>query len=147
MFLKDKNTSPPGGFYFYYRNPATKEVVRVPQSRPANGVQQLATVVRSAFVNNNIPVPDNLELIVEHQICIRQADPKSVCYSGGLGDTLHHSLAKPVLEAVSVAAEKAGASGFARAVRKVSGCSGCGGTRVYEKGKNNLGRAGKLNKL
>jgi hypothetical protein len=148
MILKNKNSSPPGGFVFYYTHPETGKTVRVPSDKTANGVSQLASLVKAAFRNNKIPVPPNLEEIVEHQICIRQPEPLSICYNGGIGDMIHHQLAKPVLNAIALKAGKVKmGEGIARIARKVAGCGGCGGTRTYASGKNNLGRAGKLNSI
>lgn len=148
MYLKNKNVSPPGGFFFYYEDPKTKEEVKVPSgSRQANGVAALTAQVRNAFSKAGIPVPAQLAKIVEHQICIRQANPKSVCFMGGLGDDIHHNLAKPVLRSIEMFAGRVKMNAVARTARRVGGCAGCGGTKTYKSGKNNLGRAGTLNKI
>ena len=147
MYLKNRNKSPEPGFVFYYEDPVTKKEVRVPETRQANGLNALAALVRASFANNGIPIDPNLIKIIEHQICLRHKDPKSACYSGGLGDDIHLNLSKPLLRSIEMVAKGVHANGVARMAKKLSGCSSCGGTKTYKKGVNNLGRAGTLNKL
>lgn len=150
MKLRKKNESPHGGWFFYYISPKTKAVVQVPPGdRPAGGLHKLTALVRNAFLRNKIEVPPNLQEYVEHQICLRQPDPKAACWNSGVGDAIHHYLAKPLAEAASRTLERHGAPTAARRVRGIGGCAGCGGTKVYDPAKKtkNLGRAGKLNRL
>ena len=148
MRLKNKNSTPAGGFVFYYKDSATKKEIRVPAgNRSANGLKQLSGMVTLAFKNNGMNIPKNLVELIEHQICLRQKDPTKVCFSGGIGDTLHHKVAKPMTRAIAKAAKKLHAPKVAKAVTRVGGCSGCSGTKTYVQGKRNLGRAGLLNKL
>lgn len=132
---------------FYYRHPKSGEDVVVPAAgRTASGLKQLAGMARSALIANGIEVPPNFRKIVEHQVCMRQGDPKSACWSDGAGDSLHHWVAKPILSKVASAADAVGLKPLARAARRVRGCSSCGGSRVYVSGENPLGRAGTLNR-
>lgn len=148
MILKDKDSTPYGGFVFYFKHVKTGEEVRVPSGKKsANGISQLTNLASSALRNNGMEVPENLSKIVEHQICLRQPEPKKVCFNGGIGDSIHHNVAKPFLLKVSKVAEKVGAKSVSKVAKAVGGCSYCGGTKTYEQGRNNLGRAGTLNKL
>jgi hypothetical protein len=146
MILKNRNSTPPGGFVFYYENPKTGEEIRVPTSGSANGLPQLTVWVGNAFQANGIPQDPDLGLVVEHQICIRQKNPLDICYNGGIGDALHHNIFKPLLKVASKAASRVSKSA-AQALNKKSNCRSCGGTTTYKLGENNLGRAGSLNKL
>lgn len=147
MYLKDKNRSPRGGFVFYFQHVKTMLEIRVPTKGGANGIPQLTTWSGATLRGNGMDVPDNLAQIVEHQICIRQKLPLKACYSGGIGDDIHHKVMKPILGKVAATAKRFGAKRVAKVAKKAAGCSGCGGRRTYEQGKNNLGRAAKLNRL
>lgn len=147
MRLKNRNQTPPGGFAFYYENIETKQEIRVPQGdKSANGVSQLTGLVQASLTNNGMEIPPQLALIVEHQICIRQDNPLTLCFSGGIGDDVHHKVMKPLLRSIARGAAKVGAKIVSDAATKIGGCTGCGGTKTYVQGRNNLGRAGTLNK-
>lgn len=151
MTLKQPNTKPHGGYSFFYEGPGG---VVIQVNEGANGLGQLATQVRASMRANGVVLSPaenrQLEAVIEHQICLRQPDPLESCWSGGLGDDLHHKYIKPFLKRVVARSIKSenGLMKFIGAVAtKVSGCSGCGGTTVYARNKRNLGRAGVLNKI
>jgi hypothetical protein len=152
MKLKNKNETPHGGFTFYFKaNDGTTVMVR------SNSLSQLSEKVSVQMRNLLIPVPSNIKTIIEHQICLRQPSPIEACWSSGLGDDLHHKWIAPFLKRVSMglAPSEGSSEGLiSRARKKASGivqsiarCSSCSGTKVYDKSKNNLGRAGMVNKL
>lgn len=143
MKLKDYSKSPPnGGFTFFYYN-LQKEYMQV----KGNSITQLELRSRTQMQNQGLTVPDNLREVIEHQICLRQPDPGSVCWSSGLGDVIHQDIAKPVANVVSKIAKSLGMPKIAKAVKKMGGCSSCCGSKTYTQGENNLGRAGKVNKV
>jgi len=92
---------------------------------------------------------------IEHQICLRESDPKQMCWNGGIGDKIHtlagdidRAIAKApsIISKVGIAAVKAATLvTTGKAHRKLGTCSTCGGTRVFSPNANNLGRAGTLN--
>lgn len=154
MTLKDYNRSPAnGGFRFFYKKPDGESS----QVHHPSSIEQLVVRTVEQFRNNGMEVPENLRQIVEHQICLRQPNPLESCWSGGLGDDIHHKWISPFLSKVEKLSDKmvkgrkgifakvvAAVGGVARAIRK---CGDCGGRKTYEQGKNNLGRAGTLNRI
>lgn len=146
MRLKNLNQSPHDGFVFYYEGKGGGPV-RVPVTGSAGSMRRLVLLASRALVNNGLDVPDNFRDVVEHQICLRQPDPDGACFSSGLGDDLHHKVMKPLFIGLSEAAAKVGLDSLAAGAKKVAGCSGCGGTRVYKQASNNLGRAGSVNNM
>ena len=98
--------------------------------------------------------------LLEHQICLRAGGLSSgICQGSGLGDTLHtfsgkvddtiekapDFIKKPLQKLISSTVLRK-ESGDIRRTGRVSGCSGCGGTRTFTKAAWNFGRVGKLNK-
>lgn len=154
MQLKNRNATPQGGFTFRFNTPDGSVM-----SIRSTGLSQLTEQVKRVFRNLGMEIPDNLSVIVEHQICLNQSSPTTACWSSGIGDDLHHKWIAPFLNRIAdVAAPSARTAvttgvvskvrnAVAKAVRKVAGCSSCKGTRTYKQGVNNLGRAGTLNKL
>lgn len=140
MRLRNVNEPPPGsGFSFYFEAP-DGAVVSINR---ANGLVELEREVRAAMKNNGVEAPDELAKIIQHQICLRADDPESLCWSGGIGDDLHHKWVKPFLVKVADVVKGGIISSLARAL---SSCGGCSGTRVYKPGENALGRAETINK-
>lgn len=150
MKLKRHDVTPPGGWVFHVRMGELDAVA--PEAGRANGIGQLEAAVRGFMQANGIPVPESLREHIEHQICLRLGDgAKEWCWNSGIGDKLHHEAMKPALQKIASVLES-GKPGrlrklAARAARRLSECSGCSGTRVYDKGRDNLGRAGKLNRI
>jgi len=101
-----------------------------------------------------------ISLLLEHQICLRAGGLKSgICQGSGLGDTLHSfsgkvddaiekapSIIKKPLQKLISSTVLRGESKDIRRTGRVSGCSGCGGTRTFTKAAWNFGRVGRLNK-
>lgn len=145
MHLKEKNRTPQGGFKFYFKSPNGDTI----QVAGANSVSQLEAMVTANFKNLKMEVPANLSQLIEHQICVRQARPSDLCWNDGIGDDIHTKWAAPFLSgAARLAAKVLGPdSKIERVIRAVKSCPSCGGSRVYSAGKNNLGRAGTLNRL
>lgn len=152
MYLKDKNR---GNYSFFYKNPKTGDEVEI---GPIDSFRRLVQSVYGEFANQNIEAPENLEQIIEHQICLRSTNPKDQCWSGGLGDDIHLFVGKidDAIEKKAPSAVKKAYQTTAQTITKLTGkkshkrlssCSGCGGTVVYDTriGRANLGRAGRLN--
>jgi len=108
----------------------------------------------------SIPYTKYIGLLLEHQICIRAGGMKSgICQGSGLGDTLHSFsgkvddtiekapdfIKKPLQKLISSTVLRK-ETGDIRRTGRVSGCSGCGGTRTFTKAAWNFGRVGRLNK-
>lgn len=146
MRLKDKNSSPHGGFFFEIENEHGK-IVRVPEAgKSANGIPQLEALAREALSKMGVAAPPDLAGVIEHQICMRQPNPERACWSGGIGDDLHHKILKPFFKGVQKAAARVKLKGLAKTAGKVAGCSTCGGGKPFKKGDDGTGRAGKLNR-
>lgn len=146
MKLKKPNETPHVGFTFLFVSEKTGTEILV---KGANSVSQLTTKAAEMMRKAGMTIPDNLEKIVEHQICLRSPFPQEECWMGGIGDKLHHKWIKPVLQKTAAAVEKKGRIGraIAKVAKKIGGCGGCAGTKVYKQGVNNLGRAGTLNRV
>ena len=69
MKLKNPNSSPAGGFVFYFEHPKTGEEVRVPESpKVANGLSQLKSWVVQALLNNAMEIPPDLPLTAPREM-------------------------------------------------------------------------------
>jgi hypothetical protein len=165
MKLKNRNESPPEvGWVFHFENLDG----RVQRVAPANSIKDLATKARKMMLNHRVPIPANLEEIIEHQICARMSNPTEHCWSGGLGDDIHFKWVRPFLSSAQLKLEasvdgrlstgektfikrfaKAAADVAVKVIKKARSCGACGGTKVYRHGDahGNLGRAGMLNQM
>lgn len=140
MRLRHPTEPPPGAGFSFYFEATDGSVVSINR---ANGLVELEREVRASMKNNGVEPPADLAKIIQHQICLRADDPRSLCWSGGIGDDLHHKWIKPFLVKVADATKGGVISSLARAL---ASCSGCSGTKVYRAGKNALGRAETVNK-
>lgn len=149
MRLKNDNLTPSEARVFYYIGPGKNGQEKAYKVGPANSMPQLVQWSSDQMRNQGMEVPENFAEIVEHQVCLRFQRPLDFCYSGGLGDDLHQKWIAPFLSKTADQLSKLGKLGKAVAsiVNKVRTCTGCGGTRVFKSGSNNMGRAGTLNQL
>ena len=144
MRLRTQDEPPPnGGFCFYHTTPSG-DTVKV---AGANGIRDLEKLVRSSLRANEMPIPDDLATIIEHQICVRQSNPKSVCWSGGIGDDLAEKWIDPFLVKASSGLAAIGMKALGSVVAALGSCSSCKGTKVFKGDGKDTGRAGKLNNL
>lgn len=162
MKLKDDRSSPPPeGFVFYFLNDrgVTQKVA------PANSVKDLLSKARLMMRNQGVQPPQDLEDIIQHQLCARMDDPKEHCWMGGVGDTIHVKWVQPFLKASQLKLDKvasvdgrasaiqrlssAVARSVVKVIKKVKSCTTCGGTKVYDQHDKygNRGRAGLLNQM
>lgn len=91
---------------------------------------------------------------IEHQICLRENDPK-LCWDNGFGDEIHSALASVdrVIDSSPAIIKEAARSvvkvitrlGTGKAQARFQGCASCGGTKTFSPTHANLGRAGALN--
>ena len=91
--------------------------------------------------------------LIEHQFCVNNAARGIKCWSDGVGDTIHSALTvvdgwvaktpEVIRNRIQNAIERITPS----RARTFGGCSACGGSRVMDPRINNLGRAGRLNRL
>lgn len=109
---------------------------------------------RSQARKHDLELRGYIQKVVEHQVCLNS--PRGACYDDGFGDTLHSFAVKIDSWIDSMGAgKKVGETivkvatflATGKAQRKLSECGRCGGTRKFEAGSDNLGRAGTLNKL
>lgn len=115
--------------------------------------EDLLMKVRKQLNAIGVTPPPDLKEIIQHQICLRQADPKSLCWNSGVGDKLHHDWMKPFLTKVALTVEQSTKNSImikvgqkvAKGLRKIAACTTCGGTTTYLPNENNRGRAGSLN--
>ena len=89
MKLKNKNLAPVGGYYFKY------EIKRGKLTFPAivygNSWSSLIAGVKKDYRSNGVDLPDNIEQMIEDQICQRQ--PSDRCwYNDGLGDRIAQAI-------------------------------------------------------
>lgn len=83
-------------------------------------------MIRNKMQNNNIVVPENLEELVEDQMC--QKLPKSRCYyTKGAGDRLSKGI-NTFLTVVDKGAKALGVK--STLAKKAYGCSSCGNRRM-----------------
>lgn len=143
MRLKS-NSIPLRGWDFMMYGPDQKAIRVVGESK-----DNLFTNVRQQFVALGMEVPDNINEIIEHQMCLRDPDPKARCWESGIGDAIHQKFAVPFLKAVELVAQKAKLAKVQEAAQFLESCSACSGTQIYDANDKhgNMGRAGKLNKL
>jgi len=90
--------------------------------------------------------------LIEHQMCLRNKSSIK-CWNDGAGDSIHNMLSKvdnyvektpePIRRLVGAAIAKITPS----RTRSFGGCAACGGSRVMSPNQDNLGRAGKVNRL
>lgn len=150
MKLKTRNRTPHGGFVFFFKL-SSGETIQV--SSP--NFNSLVSDSKKIMTANSIAVPQNLEEIIDHQICSRAQDPLEDCWSGGLGDDLHNKWIGPFLRraAAKIAPRNSGSimavarQAVSEAIKKVANCRTCGGGKVYKEGETGMGRAGKINKV
>lgn len=143
MRLKDQVMDPYGGWKFFLFDANGVEVAISGSTRA-----DLVAKVKSSLALNGYDVPKDIDEIIETQICLRNR--ANACWSSGLGDEIHSGVFKFLsFTAALVDGKKKSRArtAIATAVRKIAGCQGCGGTTTYTSGKNNLGRAGVLNKI
>src|SRR5262249_41666159 len=90
------------------------------------GIRSLIANVKSHMHSNNYEIPNNLEALIEDQICMRQ--PADRCwYENKTGDQLAKAI-HTVARGIDAAAASIGIkSGFQQRAR---GCSRCGQRRV-----------------
>ncbi len=144
MTLRYPQDMPHGGWVFYLL--IGKQEVKL----QASSLSQLTESVRMTLQRNGLPAlsPEDLSTVVQHQICLRQPNPKESCFSSGLGDDLHHRFVAPVIDWIQrTVSAKTGRR--IKGLDSVKGCSGCKGTTVYDPslGLANTGRAGALNSV
>lgn len=114
--------APVGGQWYEYEDDK-KNVYRV------NGYdiswERFLDKIREHMIMNHITVPDNLEYLVEDQICMRQ--PKSRCYyENKAGDQIANVIHQFARSADTVAAKL----GFQTQLeKKAKGCRRCGQRR------------------
>lgn len=97
-----------------------------------------------------------LSMLIEHQICVRASNQgkEGLCWSSGLGDTIHSTIStieKKALKVLPQSAQKVYRSVVNKIMPgsggKVSGCRKCGGSKSLSLNQsNNAGRVNKLNK-
>ena len=142
MRLKFPGDVPHGGWAFYLKVRG-KEV-----KLQSHSLALLTESVRKTLASNqlDVPSPEDLRTIIEHQICLRQPDPVEACFSSGIGDDLHHRFVVPVIDWLQRNVSKTVGRRL-QALDSAKGCAGCKGTTVYDpsKGIANTGRAGALN--
>lgn len=121
MRLKNSSDTPIGGWRFEIEINGKTKVIKENEG----GKRKLLSKIRSFYANNRIDVPENLEDIVEDQICMRQ--PVGRCfYTKGIGDQFSkviHGVAK----VIDTGARRIGVS--SNLEKKARGCSGCGRRR------------------
>jgi hypothetical protein len=114
MKLKDIRRSPVGGFYF--DDPVSGRIIATD-----GNFDKLYRSVCSVYQAMGYDIPDNLALVIEDQICMRQ--PSDRCYyTSGLGDRLSlviHKAAAKVDKLLGTQLEQ-----------KARGCGGCGSRRM-----------------
>ena len=150
-------------------NPENNQVFTIPiDGKKSKSIQELTSLVVSQMaefdrISNNeytkkareeavkldISFPAYVQKLIHHQICRKGlAD----CYSNGVGDDIHKlfggldgivaKLPTPLRRAAEAVTKV-----ITGGQKKLGGCSACGGTKTFEPSKNNLGRAGTVNRV
>jgi hypothetical protein len=115
MKLKNKNLAPVGGWFWRY------EIKRGKLTFPAivygSTFNSLMQNIQKDYNSNGIQVPENIEQMVEDQICQRQ--PSDRCwYSDGLGDKIAQAI-----HTVAATADKVLGTKLERKARSCSSCN------------------------
>lgn len=124
MRLKNKNESVAGGLYYLYEDDKGNNF-RV------NGYHvswnSFITKILDDMSNNNVQAPprDQLEALVEDQICMRQA-PDKCWYENKVGDNISKAI-HTFLGGVDKVAKVLGVN--TKLERAARGCGGCGNRR------------------
>lgn len=115
MRLKRKNETPPGGWRYLVDIPGKASVMVTGESK-----RNILQVAKSTMMNNGVPIPENLDLIIEDWICGQIPDGHCY-YTSGLGDQLSRVIhgAAGVVDAVAGTQLK----------KAAKGCKSCGSRR------------------
>jgi len=114
MKLKNKNLAPVGGWYWKYE--IKRDKLTFPAIVYGSTFNSLMQNIQKDYNSNGIPVPTNIEQMVEDQICQRQ--PSDRCwYSDGIGDK--------IAQAIHTVAAKADKVLGTKLEHKARGCSSC----------------------
>lgn len=114
MRLRNKRETPVGGFT--YSDPISERWFDTDST-----FKSLVTKVRGYHQANGFETPENLETLIEDQICMRQP-PGRCFYTSGLGDQI-----SKVIHKVAGAVDKVAGT---QLERKARGCGGCGKRRT-----------------
>lgn len=122
MRLKDKYSAPVGGFYYTYESEGKPYRV----NGCGGSFNALVGLVRTHMAQNNVQAPENLEALIEDQICSRQ--PADRCfYEAKAGDQLSktiHAFARGTDNIAKVL-------GFnTKLEKKARGCGACAKRRM-----------------
>lgn len=109
MRLKDRSRSPIGGFF--YDDPLSNRVI-VSQG----DFSKLVSEVKAWHAANNIKSPDQLEAMIENQICDRQ--PADRCFKRGLGD-----ITASIIQAGAKMVDAVAGTNLAKTAKRCGGCS------------------------
>lgn len=146
------------------------EDIRVPTEGYASNILDLEAMVRAQFANlpdvdwneklkeeahmNGIREDEILREIIQHQICLR--NPGIQCWNSGIGDKIHEIAGKidrvaektPLRNLYKTAVKAVTKQISEKPSTTLGGCGSCGGSRSYNpNARNNLGRAGKVNRF
>jgi hypothetical protein len=114
MKLKNRNLAPVGGWYYKYE--IKRDKLTFPAIVYGSTWSSLIQNIQKDCRSNGIEIPENLEQVVEDQICQRQ--PSDRCwYADGLGD----NIAKAIHTVARVADKVLGT----KLEHKARGCSSC----------------------
>jgi len=119
MKLKNKNLAPVGGWFFKYE--IKRDKLTFPAIVYGSTWSSLMQNIQKDYRSNGVELPNNIEQLVEDQICQRQ--PSDRCwYSDGLGDRIAqviHTVAKTTDKVFKTQLE-----------HKARGCSSCNKRRI-----------------
>lgn len=120
MRLRNKNEAVVGGLWYEYQD-SKGNSYRV--NGYENSFRSFIPKVRSHMAANNIKIPEDLEALIEDQICHRQ--PPGMCWQQS-GD----KVAKVIHKMANVVDKAASALGFQSSLeKKARGCKKCGQRR------------------
>lgn len=86
MRLKNRNLAPVGGYYYLYDLVKDGKTYPVRVTSSDGGLAKLAERVRADMKVNGVAIPENLEVLIEEQICSRQPAEYVWKTNKGLGD-------------------------------------------------------------
>lgn len=167
--MRVKHPNKISNWQFTLINPAGEEITVGPHSSLNSLLDQVMSYIevydgmtdreyskkqRQLAMESGIDFRKYMLQLTEHQMCLNFRNKGVECWSSGLGDDTHNLLAKvdgfvekiqsaPVKRIISRAIEIITPSKS----KTLGGCSSCGGSRVMKPESDNLGRAGRLNRL
>lgn len=166
--MRIQNPNQVGAWSFHVKDIEGNDIV-IPPYSTSSSIEELLSLVlkyiqeydnvsngeysktqRELAAKEGMSFEDYMKKLINHQMCLRNRGVIP-CWSDGLGDNIHNlfdkvASFKKAPESTKTKIQNIISSFVPGFVIKGAGCASCGGSMVMSPTKDNLGRAGKLNK-